>query len=619
MVMLAGLALATIFINIFVNPYSFINPFPPPTPVATLKVPTLTPSPRSLPEVWTATPETPESLFAKSATPSATVTQTGTRIILPSATATRTRTASPSPTKSITSTPNRTLTSAAPKTATRTKTSVAATNTPITPTSTQAPCSTTAGYCDDANSSIVYAGSWTYFTYVGPYNNTTHYSSTAGNTASFVFTGTRIVYVYPMFYDRGHARISIDGTPVAEISLYSPSLVWQQMWDSGTIASGSHTIVITVVDGIVDLDAFIVNYGGAAIITPPTVTTITTSGVTATGATLHGIANANGYSTTVTFQYGLTTGYGTTATAAESPLAAGGANIPVSAATGVLIPGSTYHYRVVGTNAGGTTYGSDLTFATPKANQAALVVVDPSPVIYGSTPTLSTTGGSGSGVVTFSAGSSTGCTVSGSTLNVTNASGTCSLTATKAADANYNAATSAAQSVTLQKANQAALVVDDPGTVVYGSTPTLTASGGSGIGTVTFSEGGSTGCSVSGSTLTVTNASGTCNIAATKAADNNYNIASSAALSITLAREDQTISFTGPGTGTVLGTYTPSATATSGLTVVFTIDPSTSSVCSISVGVVTYDTMGICIINADQAGNGNYNAAPTVPQSVNVS
>ena len=53
MVMLAGLAMATIFINIFINPNTFINPFPPPTPIATLDVATLTPSQRSLPGIWT--------------------------------------------------------------------------------------------------------------------------------------------------------------------------------------------------------------------------------------------------------------------------------------------------------------------------------------------------------------------------------------------------------------------------------------------------------------------------------------------------------------------------------------------------------------------------------------
>jgi hypothetical protein len=47
---------------------------------------------------------------------------------------------------------------------------------------------------------------------------------------------------------------------------------------------------------------------------------------------------------------------------------------------------------------------------------------------------------------------STGCSISGTTVSVTNASGTCSLTAAQAGDTNYNLATSAAFLVTLNKA-----------------------------------------------------------------------------------------------------------------------------------------------------------------------
>jgi len=87
------------------------------------------------------------------------------------------------------------------------------------------------------------------------------------------------------------------------------------------------------------------------------------------------------------------------------------------------------------------------------SNQATLVaVVTPSTVTYGTTATLSATGGSGNGAVSFSIGTSTGCSVSGTTLSVTNASSTCAVTATKAADSNYYSADSAPVTVTLVKA-----------------------------------------------------------------------------------------------------------------------------------------------------------------------
>ena len=119
MVMLAGLAMATIFINIFINPNTFINPFPPPTPIATLDVATLTPSQRSLPGIWTETPETPGVPSATKSNETATVTVTGTRLVLPTGTSTSTPTKTRTPTKFVL-TPNRTLTAVAYKTATKT-------------------------------------------------------------------------------------------------------------------------------------------------------------------------------------------------------------------------------------------------------------------------------------------------------------------------------------------------------------------------------------------------------------------------------------------------------------------------------------------------------------------
>ena len=98
--------------------------------------------------------------------------------------------------------------------------------------------------------------------------------------------------------------------------------------------------------------------------TPPTATTAAATGVTTTGATLNGTVSSNGASTAVTFQYGLTTSYGSTTTATQSPLAAGAAGAAVSAAIGGLACNTLHHFRVVGSSTGGTTNGADLTFTT---------------------------------------------------------------------------------------------------------------------------------------------------------------------------------------------------------------------------------------------------------------
>jgi hypothetical protein len=72
---------------------------------------------------------------------------------------------------------------------------------------------------------------------------------------------------------------------------------------------------------------------------------------------------------------------------------------------------------------------------------------------------LSTTGGSGTGAVTYAVASGT-CTISGSTLSAT-AAGTCTVTAKKAADSSYLEATSAAVSVTVTLPYAALTVVQE--------------------------------------------------------------------------------------------------------------------------------------------------------------
>ncbi len=96
---------------------------------------------------------------------------------------------------------------------------------------------------------------------------------------------------------------------------------------------------------------------------PPSVATDIASGITSAGATLNGTVNANGVSSTVTFEYGLTTSYGTSVTADQSPVT-GSADTPVSKNISGLGSGSTYHYRIIGVSDGGTTTGFDKTFTT---------------------------------------------------------------------------------------------------------------------------------------------------------------------------------------------------------------------------------------------------------------
>jgi hypothetical protein len=95
---------------------------------------------------------------------------------------------------------------------------------------------------------------------------------------------------------------------------------------------------------------------------PPAATTGEASAITSNSATVAGSVNPNGLSTTYTFQYGTTTGYGLQTDAIT--LDAGTDPQAVSRALTGLHAGTTYHYRLLATNSAGTTVGADATFAT---------------------------------------------------------------------------------------------------------------------------------------------------------------------------------------------------------------------------------------------------------------
>jgi len=94
----------------------------------------------------------------------------------------------------------------------------------------------------------------------------------------------------------------------------------------------------------------------------PSATTGDASAVTDTQASLAGTVNPQGQLTSYAFQYGTTTSYGqqTALTSAGS----GSADVPVRADLAGLTAGTTYHFRVIATNASGTTVGGDRTFTT---------------------------------------------------------------------------------------------------------------------------------------------------------------------------------------------------------------------------------------------------------------
>lgn len=73
---------------------------------------------------------------------------------------------------------------------------------------------------------------------------------------------------------------------------------------------------------------------------------------------------------------------------------------------------------------------------------------------------------------------------------------------------------------------------------------------------------------------------------------------------------DQTVSFTSspPSPARYGGTYNPTASASSGLPVTISIDASSTG-CTLSAGTVTFENVGTCVLDAEQAGNDDFNPA----------
>ena len=176
--------------------------------------------------------------------------------------------------------------------------------------------------------------------------------------------------------------------------------------------------------------------------------------------------------------------------------------------------------------------GSDGPVSPSTANQAALTVSSTSGT-YGSATTLTTNGGSGTGVVSYSVinGTASGCTISSGQLTSTSA-GTCVVTAIKAGDANFNSASSGPTAVTFAKANSSTHVVDNASSINTGGTLVFTATVTGPAGTP---EGSFTWSGSPCSTSTVSIAGDTCSISNAQAgtgytvtatftdSDGNYN------------------------------------------------------------------------------------------------
>ena len=191
--------------------------------------------------------------------------------------------------------------------------------------------------------------------------------------------------------------------------------------------------------------------------TPPVVSAVTQTvayNSTATAINLSATNTPTSVAVTTAASHGTATATGTSI-----------AYTPVAGYSGT----DTFQYTA--TNAGGTSSPATVTVTVSPPNAQAAFSVTASPTTLNAittTSTLSTSGGSGTGAVSYAVTTGT-CTVSGITVTAGAISETCTVLATKAADSSYAAATATVNITVARRATIAAAATDASVLAIHGA------------------------------------------------------------------------------------------------------------------------------------------------------
>jgi hypothetical protein len=366
--------------------------------------------------------------------------------------------------------------------------------------------------------------------------------------------------------------------------------------------------------------ATVITASGVCSIQGNTVTITATSGICSLTANWAADSNYSAASatqrTTATLDQQQVTFTGAPATAAYGTIFAVSASstsgiLPTITASGACSITGTSVTMISGTGTCGLSanWPANSTWATASASQSTaatlaspLITFTGAPGMAGTGATFAvsaTTNASTAAVITASGV----CSIQGNTVTVTATSGICTLTANWAADSNYSAA-SATQHTTATQDQQQVTFTGAPAIAAYGTIFAVSASSSSGIVPAITASGA---CLITGTSVTMTSGTGTCHLSANWAGNSTY-AAASATQSTVATLATQTLSFNPalPANASFGASFVVFASATSGLPVV----TSASGSCTLSTGVATMISgAGTCMLNAIQAGNGNYAAA----------
>ncbi len=357
-------------------------------------------------------------------------------------------------------------------------------------------------------------------------------------------------------------------------------------------------------------------------ISVPTVTTSVATSVGDTTATLNGSVNANGASSSVSFEYGTVADLSSGTTTVSYGNVAGSTPTGVNSALSSLSSGTTYYFRAIATNSAGTTNGSILSFITSSPGLISRTIsIDESSftstyTMIASAPTLTSTASEGTGTKTYSSSTTSVCTINASTGAITFVgAGNCSVYVSIAADATYDTATSSSISFSITLASRTLAIDEGSYVSSYTTTstpPTITSTVSAGAGTKSYTSSTTGVCIINVSSGVASFVSaGTCTIGASISATSTYSSADASTISFSVTLSPRTISIDAESftsTYTMIAsapTLTSTASAGDG-TKSFT--SSTTGVCTVntSTGAITFVAIGTCHISVTIAASSTH-------------
>lgn len=351
---------------------------------------------------------------------------------------------------------------------------------------------------------------------------------------------------------------------------------------------------------------------------PPAVTSISPASGPAAGGTAVTI-NGSNFSGATAVTFGATAASGFTVNSASqitatAPGGTGTVDVRITTSGGTSTTSAADQFTFISTVAPSITANPSNQTANAGGTATFTAAASGTP-----TPTVQWQADSGSGFINIAGATST--TLSFSAIGSQNGNLFRAVFTNSAGSATTTAATltvNTAPSVTTNPLSQ---------TVTIGTTATFTvAASGSPTPTVQWQVDSGSGygniAGATSTTLSFTVTAADSNSAYRAIFTNSAGSATTAGASLTVSKAAQTITVTTPAAASAAvggASYTPGATASSGLAVVITIDPSAGSVCAIVGGAISFKNVGTCVVNFNQAGDSTFQAAPQMQQGFTVS